>query len=453
MEIDWFHAAQANLTMESVAVARFFERLWQAAGEKRAALLAEARAMASQDAEAAGHLAYFCLHNGMPAQSLELYQLLVRRDPGDIEARKGLAFALAACGHVDQARRRLRELLRQHAHGDMLDVEIRLGELGGLTAWMDWTPARAAEVLGWMVRHPRQLVRALREWRELLRDRRFIIDARPLDWYLYLRFFGAQGYRWPRLDCDVCGSTEGRTFYLNRQHRIVACCECGLERVLRIAPGGYDVSASMYDTAPCFRSLTAFSAADEWRQQRNATLDTLVPPADGYGRMPRVFEIGAADGGMLQLLAERGWNIDGLEVGRPFIESARERYGIVLRQGTINDIWNMPRGEYDLVLAFHVIEHLDRPSVLSDAARWLLRPHGLFLLETPVTPLRAADYAVRRNPHYGYMLPQHMYFFTEPTLRRYLEKNGWRIEGMHRTEIGAGLAHLACAVRSTETGG
>ena len=60
-----------------------------------------------------GHLGWVCLALGRPAAAAEAYARLLRLKPGDLEARRLRAHALAQAGDPDGARAELQELLRR----------------------------------------------------------------------------------------------------------------------------------------------------------------------------------------------------------------------------------------------------------------------------------------------------------------------------------------------------
>jgi 2-polyprenyl-3-methyl-5-hydroxy-6-metoxy-1,4-benzoquinol methylase len=90
---------------------------------------------------------------------------------------------------------------------------------------------------------------------------------------------------------------------------------------------------------------------------------------------------------------------------------------------------------FDVVMFLHVIEHLPDPAATLRDIRALLRPGGVFVVETP----RFNSLLFKMLGHRERSVQNcngHIYFFTEKTLQASLEKSGlkvFKIERVGRT--------------------
>lgn len=84
------------------------------------------------------------------------------------------------------------------------------------------------------------------------------------------------------------------------------------------------------------------------------------------------------------------------------------------------ELGEVPRGVWDLVVARHVLEHLESPLDSLVAMRELLAPQGQLLLVLPREPHGAAD--LHPDVH------QHLYCWNFRSLNNLLHRAGYRVE-------------------------
>lgn len=98
-------------------------------------------------------------------------------------------------------------------------------------------------------------------------------------------------------------------------------------------------------------------------------------------RTGSLLDVGCGTGEVLAAARDRGWRTQGVEPERTGAEMARER-GLDVTVATLEES-GLPQRSYDVVSAFHVLEHLaDSRSFLRSLVRWA-RPGGAIVLEVP----------------------------------------------------------------------
>jgi SAM-dependent methyltransferase len=158
-----------------------------------------------------------------------------------------------------------------------------------------------------------------------------------------------------------------------------SCDRCGL---LRLDPlPDMSAVAALYDA-------NYFSAAssggyvdylgDEVVHRRNARRH--LRRLHGFGPPGTLVEIGSAAGFLLDEARQAGWEVRGVEISKAMTEEAKQRFGLHL----VDSIFqiDLPESSVDVVLANQVVEHLIDPLETLNAARKLLRPGGLLVVET-----------------------------------------------------------------------
>ena len=103
----------------------------------------------------------------------------------------------------------------------------------------------------------------------------------------------------------------------------------------------------------------------------------------GAGREPgKVLDIGCGRGLLLNKLKEKGWDPQGTELSEDAAAYARDRLNLPVTTETLEDA-HFPNNEFDLVILWHVLEHVPDPrETLREVAR-VLKPGATLLVAVP----------------------------------------------------------------------
>jgi SAM-dependent methyltransferase len=222
------------------------------------------------------------------------------------------------------------------------------------------------------------------------------------------------------IPCPACDGTRTeiiKPWRLSKKAaRAVACLDCGL---LFVNP------------QPDPKALDAYYAPDGgWQQSRPdkvrkpaatrtkgaapamlAALDRYFP-ASNPPAGARVFDFGCGPGTWLNSFHDRGWATFGLE---PCSDEA------FVRHARLDAIPTEP--QFDLVIAYHVLEHLPRPlDTLRELAHTIV-PGGHCFISVP----RIDTLAVHGEVDYALHPSHHIVAFTESCLRGLLARAGLEV--------------------------
>ncbi len=165
-----------------------------------------------------------------------------------------------------------------------------------------------------------------------------------------------------------------------RPLRTVACAVCGLFRTDPL-PSDDDLRQfHQQDYREAYKGSRAPKRKNTLRSGRLALerLRTLAPLAPAA----RILDAGSGSGEWLFLLQSLGHSVTGIEADTAYGEYARVTYGVpVLSTGLFEA--DLPPSSFDLITAFHVLEHLPNPAgALRRLLGWLV-PGGRLLVEVP----------------------------------------------------------------------
>ena len=149
---------------------------------------------------------------------------------------------------------------------------------------------------------------------------------------------------------------------------------------------------------------------------------TLQQMALRLGKKGRLLEIGCGAGFFLKAAERNGWDASGIELSAAGSTFAVERLGLRVRREQAEHL-SFPDGSFDIVAMFDVIEHVLDPRAILQAAHRGLRPGGIILISTP--NLNALSRSAL-GLSWAVLSPgEHLYYFSEATLARLLERCGF----------------------------
>ena len=144
------------------------------------------------------------------------------------------------------------------------------------------------------------------------------------------------------------------------------------------------------------------------------------PPWRGDGRY---LDVGCGSGASLGVAQALGWRVAGIEMDTAAAEKARR----FTEEIYVGDVRSAPfgRASFDVVTAFHVLEHVPDPvAVVRHMLEWLAA-EGLVIVEVPNAGGLGARLFGRAWS--GLELPRHLSHFTPETLERTVRKAGGRV--------------------------
>lgn len=167
-----------------------------------------------------------------------------------------------------------------------------------------------------------------------------------------------------------------------------------------------------------------------WRAEfKNSVTRTAAQQAklisEQIGTIPgRVLEIGCSTGEMLAQLATMGWECHGIDASEKAIQIARQDYKNISVTVGKELTLPVPTLRFDLIMAFHALEHVgDVDRLLAECCR-LLTPGGHLVF---FVPNWCSWSRIVLGDYWPDFMPEHIHYFSERSFRALLNRHSLEI--------------------------
>lgn len=239
------------------------------------------------------------------------------------------------------------------------------------------------------------------------------------------------------ISCPICQAEKINYYCENNGFKLYKCGAC---RLIFVWPAPSDL-ADIYQ-ASYFNSgdgkVNKFGYTD-YEEDKKATRKTfviylnkirkLIPSRIGREIVRKIFDVGAATGYFLDLAREIGWQTSGVEISEYAAKIAQAKGHEVF----IGDLENLEIKErYDITTMWDVLEHLADPVKYLKLINNILNQDGVLAINT-------IDYGSCWARLWGrnwqaILPPEHLFYFSEKSLKRLLERSGFKI--IEQSKIG-----------------
>jgi 2-polyprenyl-3-methyl-5-hydroxy-6-metoxy-1,4-benzoquinol methylase len=223
-------------------------------------------------------------------------------------------------------------------------------------------------------------------------------------------------------NCPGCGSPRQRqilgepdSLFPNGMLRIARCDDCGLAflnpRMTRAAIIRLEDQSEVYELD-----------AAEREREIDARVNMLRGFAEWAPTSGRLLDVGCNRGWLLQAAQRLDWQPVGVEISPVAADKARAASGVPVYP----DLADVPRdGGFDLIVAWHVLEHTADPISFLRQTRRLLARRGVLAVQVP-----SFDFvdSFREQGRTGSILcAVHNLYFTKSAMTETVHRAGFRL--------------------------
>ena len=220
--------------------------------------------------------------------------------------------------------------------------------------------------------------------------------------------------------CGICGSNRASLIYHFDSADIVLCQDCETAQTVKLASEKAIYEEDYFRGRDLGLRVDYLEARDIFLADDRKRLKEIKKKYPSGGK---ILEIGAATGYFLEVCREEGWNAYGVEVSEFAAKKAKEK-GLNVFYGELKDA-GFAKESFDVIVGWHVLEHLNDPLGTLAIARDLLKPEGLLVLAVPDF---GSPRAKKMKENWPPLEPKfHLYHFTHKTLKNILKKAGFKV--------------------------
>ncbi len=212
--------------------------------------------------------------------------------------------------------------------------------------------------------------------------------------------------------CPICGCNSGGAVGAvdyGQSYVLYKCGECGvifkdIATFSRVAI--QDVQEGIY-TQQYMQSMRHNKR--QWERFAKDRLDIIL----NYKKKGRLLEIGCAAGHFLDLASKNGFDVTGIDASLLLVNEAKKR-DLNVKCGRIEDDL-LPKRHFDIIVMFHLIEHIDNLCSFIANMRGLLRNDGVIIVITPNADSCTDKIFGWKHPKYT--IEDHLYCFSPQSIQ------------------------------------
>jgi len=143
----------------------------------------------------------------------------------------------------------------------------------------------------------------------------------------------------------------------------------------------------------------------------------------------KIIDIGCGYGDFLKYCQKKGYDGFGLDPAQDAVDSARKA-GINVIKADIENLKDVIKEKYDVVVMLNVFEHLREPyKTLKIIKNYVLKDHGLLIIRVPneFNKLQVIANQEYNLKSWWISAPQHINYFSVPQLVKLVNRSGFKV--------------------------
>jgi len=237
--------------------------------------------------------------------------------------------------------------------------------------------------------------------------------------------------------CIICQYTKFRLISSNvrdsKNHKILRCKNC--EHVQLFPIPSETKLKKFNDENLQDKNIQYYGKISDYRSKsiddtkRRAKLIKELVSKD-----KTILEIGSGHGFFLEIMKKNRYNIMGIEVSKEKRKLSKKIVPVPVLDVDLTK--NLPEFKVDVIVMFHVLEHLPNPIILLENLKKMMKPHGKLVIEVP--NLNDLQLELENEYREWYWQLAHISYFTPKILKKLLRMVGFqhiRIFGVQRYSV------------------
>jgi len=237
--------------------------------------------------------------------------------------------------------------------------------------------------------------------------------------------------------CILCKKSEfleiSKQVRDSKKHKIIQCKNC--EHIQLYPIPSIIEEKIFYDKNLQDKNIKYFGGIKENREKNfEDTLRRVSFISKIISKKNSILEIGSGHGFFLEAMEKLQFDIKGIEISKEKRDMAKKITKKEILNINLNNE-NLESERYDVMVMFHVLEHLSNPIEFVKKLKSNLNKNGKFIVEVP----NGDDHQLFQNLKYTkfYWQRAHLSYFNPKTLKKVFQKAGYNVKvfGVQRYSI------------------
>lgn len=139
----------------------------------------------------------------------------------------------------------------------------------------------------------------------------------------------------------------------------------------------------------------------------------------------KILDVGCGTGSFLTYFPTEVWNITGIEINHNLAKIAKSKLENAEICSSTVESTKLPPDSFNIITLWHVFEHLDNPKKILKSFRKIISSDGYLIMEMPNG--NSFFRKIFKNNWQLLLLPQHLFFWTEKSLRTALNESRFEV--------------------------
>ncbi|MBI3631834.1 MAG: class I SAM-dependent methyltransferase [Candidatus Vogelbacteria bacterium] len=226
------------------------------------------------------------------------------------------------------------------------------------------------------------------------------------------------------LTCPICGGKAYRTALDCKKFFLTSCKGCKLTRT-KLTDLISGPSPDLY--------MSKSEAEKHYLVQREQFADYAREILDFLPNVNRgsLLDVGCGMGWVVKEAGRRGYVAVGIDPSVPYVNLGKRVLKLDLYRKTLEKF--RTRQKFDVIVLNHVLEHIKNPRKFLEKIKYLSSKSGLLLVACP--NIDSLMFRLFRCKWYGLVPWQHIWQFSDKTLKMLLQANGLEVIKIKKTNL------------------